>query len=570
MTKSRKAIAIKNLISKGKLKGKLTYSEVNDLLPKDIVSPQEIDDILVMLGDMSIKIVPTKDTLSKGARVGAKEEDSPGDPVRTYLREMGQAPLLTRKEEVKLASDIEKTREDIIKVAMGTGFIAKEAKSLYENVHKGKIASDEVFKAAKCPPEKLAAEIFRRAENSVSRINQMQKKLSSSRLSQANRENMRKKLEIERHTLADIIKGLGIIQERIVDIASGFREHLRKLERGRQNVRRIERRSGLSSKEIAKLAGEIYKGKRQRAAKQTGLEPANIVRFWKGIRKNSRKIKKIEIEGTITREELAGIISFIDERKRQIEMTKGELIVHNLRLVVSIAKKYTNRGMSFLDLVQEGNIGLMKAVSRFEYRRGYKFSTYATWWIRQSITRSIADQGRTIRIPVHMIETINKLSGVIRLLVQECGREPSAEEIAKKMKMPVEKVRGIRKISQEPISLEMPVGDEEDSFFGDFIEDKHAANPAKAAAMIMLRRQVEKVLDELTDREKVVLMLRFGIGDSHPHTLEEVGGKFSVTRERIRQIEAKALEKLRHPRRSRELQGFLDIGLLKEKNAPAS
>jgi len=513
---------LRELIAAGKEKGHLTYEEVNNILPDDVVSSEEIDEILTILGEENIKIVdaqheapkeisahdedvPAEDkgAAPKGAALDEeKEEAGPevklehiDDPVRMYLKQMGQIPLLTREEEIDLAKKI-KFAEEKFKRAVFDCWVAKH---------------DVLEMIAQLDKKGLNVEEYINVDIEVDRNKVVRglKQLGT---------RMRRTASIKR--ASDLLIKCNLTINYVQDIANKIKNMLTELEEGRAKVRGASREQKASlARRIRQIAGQFK-------------EPDKKIR---------EKIKVVKV------------------KENAFNKLKKELVAANLRLVVSIAKKYTNRGLSFLDLIQEGNIGLMKAVDKFEYQRGYKFSTYATWWIRQAITRSIADQSRTIRIPVHMTETINKLIRVSRVLVQERGREPIPEEIAQQMRMPVEKVRGVLKIAQEPISLQTPVGDEGDTHFGDFIEDKKAVSPANATAYAMLREQLDGVLGTLTEREKKVLRLRFGIGDGYPRTLEEVGVIFKVTRERVRQIEAKALRKLRHPIRSRKLQNFLTI-----------
>ncbi len=506
---------LSELIALGKEKGHLTFEEVNNILPVDIVSSEEIDEILSVLGDENIKLVDTEEELTeKGVGEEAeekKEEAAPvveeparmvqvDDPVKMYLRQMGQISLLTRKEEIEIAGRI--------KDAEG------KLRDVVSDLPIAKVKALEILN--KAMKEEVNVEEFLNIDPKY-KLSRLKKKITSLA------DNLKKARTSS--SIGRLVKEANFAMPVVEEIVKNIEECL--TEHSRVEVQLARARKSRNRDEVSRLLKQ-----RRRIEKELG-EPIDL------MREHFKLVKTCEVK---------------------LNKYKKELVAANLRLVVSIAKKYTNRGLSFLDLIQEGNIGLMKAVDKFEYKRGYKFSTYATWWIRQAITRSIADQSRTIRIPVHMTETINKLIRISRSLVQENGKEPTPEEIAHKMRMPVDKVRGILKIAQEPISLQTPIGEEGDTHFGDFIEDKRAVSPANATAYSMLKEEMDDVLGTLTEREKKVLRLRFGIGDGYPRTLEEVGAIFKVTRERVRQIEAKALRKLRHPTRSRRLKNFLAMG----------
>jgi RNA polymerase primary sigma factor len=576
MGKNREIKEINDLIKKGKEKGHLTYDEVNSILPERIVSSEEIDDILVMLGDLNIKLVPSDEVAARQkAEERIKEKLVPRaigaeDPVRFYLREMGQVPLLSRKEEVELAERIERAEQNMQRMVTATGFMRKELKGICQRVNDCRVSPEEIVRTGTSTTRSRLVKAIefavRETERAENRISKLMKGKDGRGDGGGEDGEMDVRFQKEREKAYRSVEKISLRQERFDKVVLKMEKHLEDIRKCAGRTRQIEKESGLTFEEIVFILRKRRRGTKEtaRIIKEKGLKFDEVVSLEKEIRNSRRKIRDIELEGRISARDLEKLLCSIKEQQGWLGKIKKQLVEHNLRLVVSIAKKYTNRGLSFLDLIQEGNIGLIKAVDRFEYRRGYKFSTYATWWIRQAITRAIADQARTIRIPVHMIETMNKLISASRQLVQELGREPVAEEISQRMKMPVEKVRGILKIAQEPISLETPVGDEGDSHFGDFIEDKRAVSPARATAALMLREQVEKVLDTLTDRERRVLRFRFGIGEGCTHTLEEVGAVFGVTRERVRQIEAKALKKLRHPKRSKELRGFLDLSLSEE------
>jgi len=589
MSVSQEERQVRDLIQRGQGKGFLTNDEVNRALPPGYL-PEQLDELLTALKLAGVRVIDRDEAAQqrKTGRPGREGEDSASrdedldaayaktnDPVRMYLRKMGSVSLLTREGEVEIAKRIEAGELRVRAAVIGSPIAVRLTNELARRVVKGSVRlkdllieppeGTEIVEEPKAKFDRLIGEIQRIDRE----VRKAEEKLDGVQpLTAQYRKQLLGKVEQGRKEVCVLLDQI-MFNKRVIERMVARVKTLRlRVERAEEQLKDICDREGIEDARAyrkmvhdwqrAETEAKMQAWERKHLEPDTVLDERRMVNTDRQLAYALRKLRRVEMEANMSVETLKYLANVIGRGERSADRAKSELVEANLRLVVSIAKKYTNRGLQFLDLIQEGNIGLMKAVDKFEYKRGYKFSTYATWWIRQAITRAIADQARTIRIPVHMIETINKLIRTSRYLVQEMGREPTPEEIAEKMDLPLDKVRKVLKIAKEPISLETPIGEEEDSHLGDFIEDKNAVSPSDAVINLSLQEQTRKVLSTLTPREEKVLRMRFGIGEKSDHTLEEVGQDFEVTRERIRQIEAKALRKLRHPSRSKRLRAFVE------------
>jgi RNA polymerase primary sigma factor len=577
-----KIAEVKRLIQLAKSNSEITYDEINDILPDKLLNSEKIDDIFILLNQlgievveetsrkpMGIAVVKKKETATKKTTSVAADSASIDDPVRLYLKEIGRVSLLSGDEEVDLAKKIEEGENIIENAILNSTLLVNDLIRNYPKVKSGKIKLTDVMRVSKLYyfssvdikslEKKYISKmsIILANDKKVLQLENRMKRISND---PAKAKECREKTDKILESSCESIRDMGINQNEIAKVSGKIQSMVSRLNDTYDMFLEITKKYGKSIKELKQIARKVEKdGHSKQNMKELGLKDKDeLIQLVKEIRNNERKIRRIEQEAGATVDQITEWGNQIELGQRKISIAKKGLIKANLRLVVAIAKKYANRGMHFFDLVQEGNIGLIKAVDKFEYRKGYKFSTYATWWIRQAITRAISDQGRTIRVPVHMIEQINKVMRETRLFQQEFGREPTSEELADRLGWPLSRVKGVKNIAREPISLETPVGEEEDSLLGDFIEDKEVDSPANTAAYNLLSEQIDSVLSTLPAREQKVIRMRFGLDDGYSHTLEEVGYVFKVTRERIRQIEAKALRRLRHPTRTRKLKDYLD------------
>jgi len=565
---------INKLIAIGKAKKLITYQTINEILPEDIISPDEIDNIMMMLREMGIEVVDSEEQVVAAKVEVKRRRREPGppepitrfdDPVRTYLREIGRVPLLDRDRETEIAMRIDANKREVVRLVFSCNSCMKDFLEEVRRVEKGKITLEDFIQIdlggwsprySGWRERQRALALIRKARRSAQGLERLTRK-SRDGLSERRLDVLQAKIAEKREEVATQMAALRLhprlLDGAVVWLHKMVREadaHYEEIQGFEQEIAHVWEERGA----IARKRAPEQKKQAPRLRELESLRREHLARI--GVAK--RKIRLLETDAGRSVLEIRHILDTISEHEEAVQRAKREMVEANVRLVISTAKRYANRGLEFSDLIQEGNSGLMKAVDKFNYRKGYKFSTYATWWIRQAITRAIADQARTIRVPVHMIDAINRVVKASRKLVQELGREPSPEEIAERLEMASERVKAILKVAQEPISLDKPIGEDEDSHFGDFVEDPAASSPTRSAAYLLLQDQIEQVLSTLTKREERVIRLRFGIGDGYPRTLEEVGVMFNVTRERVRQIEVKALRKLRHPSRSQKLRGYAD------------